>query len=185
MSSISLGTTAIPWRNEKQRLCKILGGKHGALWEMCKWRMTIYPILLRLRTQALQLRKTLPCSSEVLNFHEFLTNSSSAARGTLHNGLYGGGGGLRPKGISLVEIYERVGKSVVSVVKRPKWLTDAFYGCENVGTTFCFCHFFLFLRQQFKGCKVLNVNTVLTSRCFAARVNHASISSKHEFEKGF
>ena len=43
------------------------------------------------------------------------------------------GGGLRPKGISLVEVYERVGKAVVSVVKRPKWLTDAFYGCKNVG----------------------------------------------------
>ena len=40
---------------------------------------------------------------------------------------------LRPKGISLVEVYERVGKAVVSVVKRPKWLTDAFYGCKNVG----------------------------------------------------
>ena len=72
----------------------------------------------------------------------------------------GGEGGLRPKGISLVEVYERVGKSVVSVVKRPKRLTDAFYGCENVGTTFFFCDFFLFLRQQLKGCKVLNVNTL-------------------------
>ena len=30
-----------PRRNEKQRLCKILGGKEGALWEMCKWRMGI------------------------------------------------------------------------------------------------------------------------------------------------
>ena len=61
----------MPRRNENQRLRKILRGKHGALcmlWEMCKWRMTIYPIPLRLRTQALQLRKTLPRSSGVLSF---------------------------------------------------------------------------------------------------------------------
>ena len=33
--SISLGTAVTPRRNEKQRLCKILGGKRGVLWEMC------------------------------------------------------------------------------------------------------------------------------------------------------
>ena len=39
--SISLGTAVIPSRNEKQRLCKILGGKRGVLWETCKWRIQI------------------------------------------------------------------------------------------------------------------------------------------------
>ena len=29
----------IPRRNEKQRLCKIWGGKEGALWEIRKWRI--------------------------------------------------------------------------------------------------------------------------------------------------
>ena len=36
LSSISLGTTVIPRRNRKQWLCKILGGKQGALWPMWK-----------------------------------------------------------------------------------------------------------------------------------------------------
>ena len=36
MSSISLGTTVIPRGKEKQILCRILGGKQGVLWEMCK-----------------------------------------------------------------------------------------------------------------------------------------------------
>ena len=36
-------------------------------------------------------------------------------------------------GISLVEVYESVGKTVISVCiqKGPKVLGDAFYGCEN------------------------------------------------------
>ena len=36
-------------------------------------------------------------------------------------------------GISLVEVYESVGKTVISVCiqKGPKVLRDAFYGCEN------------------------------------------------------
>ena len=34
---LSLGTTVIPRRNEKQTLCKIFGGKQIVLWEMCKW----------------------------------------------------------------------------------------------------------------------------------------------------
>ena len=29
----------IPRRNEKQRLCKTLGGKQGAVWDMCKCRV--------------------------------------------------------------------------------------------------------------------------------------------------
>ena len=46
---------------------------------------------------------------------------------------------LRPKwvlqvykrvGILLVEVYERVGKSVISL-QRPKGITDAFYGCKT------------------------------------------------------
>ena len=36
LSSVSPGTTAIPGRNEKQRLCKTLEGKRGVLWEMRK-----------------------------------------------------------------------------------------------------------------------------------------------------
>ena len=34
-----------------------------------------------------------------------------------------------------VEVYERVGKSVISVVKRLS-ITDVFYGCEKVEKTF-------------------------------------------------
>ena len=36
-------------------------------------------------------------------------------------------------GISLVEVYESVGKTVISVCiqKGPKVLRDVFYGCEN------------------------------------------------------
>ena len=33
--------------------------------------------------------------------------------------------------ISLVEVYERVEKSVISVDERPKRLTHAFYRCEK------------------------------------------------------
>ena len=40
--SISLGTAVILRRNEKQRLWKILGGKYGALCEMCKWRIAAW-----------------------------------------------------------------------------------------------------------------------------------------------
>ena len=36
--SISLGAAVIFNRNEKQRLCQLLVGKYGALWETCKWR---------------------------------------------------------------------------------------------------------------------------------------------------
>ena len=36
-------------------------------------------------------------------------------------------------GISLVEVYERVGKSVIPVCKRPKRVNDAFYRCEIAG----------------------------------------------------
>jgi len=39
MSSVSLGTTVIPRRNGKKRLCRILGGKQGVLWGMWKWRI--------------------------------------------------------------------------------------------------------------------------------------------------
>ena len=35
-SDLSLETAVIPRRNEKQRLCKILGSKQRVLWEMCK-----------------------------------------------------------------------------------------------------------------------------------------------------
>jgi len=35
---ISLGRTVIPRRNNKERLCKVLVGKQGVLWEMYKWR---------------------------------------------------------------------------------------------------------------------------------------------------
>ena len=33
--------------------------------------------------------------------------------------------------ISLVEVYERVEKSVISVAERPKRFTDVFYRCEK------------------------------------------------------
>ena len=37
--------------------------------------------------------------------------------------------------IRLVEVYKRVGKSVISVSYDPKELTEAFYGCEKVEKT--------------------------------------------------
>ena len=39
-SLISVGTTVIPTRNKKRRLCKVLKVK-GVLWEMCKWRIVL------------------------------------------------------------------------------------------------------------------------------------------------
>ena len=44
---------------------------------------------------------------------------------------------MKGVGISLVEIYETVGKSVISVVKGPKGLIDSFYGFETVKKKFC------------------------------------------------
>ena len=46
----------------------------------------------------------------------------------------------RRVGISLVEVYERVGKSVISVcTKALPGLTDAFYGSEKFEKMFWFC----------------------------------------------
>ena len=49
-------------------------------------------------------------------------------------------------GVSLVEVCEWVGKSVISVVKRLKRAdrSDTFYVCEKVERTFCFCSLFIF-----------------------------------------
>ena len=30
----------MPTRNKKERLCKVLEGKQGVLWEMCKWELS-------------------------------------------------------------------------------------------------------------------------------------------------
>ena len=50
-------------------------------------------------------------------------------------------------GSLLNEVYERVGKSVISVCKKAqKDLTAAFYGCENVEKTFWSCDLFVFKR---------------------------------------
>ena len=42
---------------------------------------------------------------------------------------------MKGKGSLVAELYKRVGKSVILVGKRPKGLTDAFYGCEKVEKT--------------------------------------------------
>ena len=48
-------------------------------------------------------------------------------------------------GISKVEVHGRVGKSVISVVKRPKRANRyASNGCEKVEKTFWFCGLFTF-----------------------------------------
>ena len=44
--------------------------------------------------------------------------------------------------ISLVEVYERKEKSVISVDERPKRFTDVFYRCEKDWETFWFCDLF-------------------------------------------
>ena len=71
--------------------------------------------------------------------------------GTAQNNLYGEApperstfSGItyesRRVGISLVEVYERVGKSVISVcTKALTGLTDAFYGSEKFEKMFWFC----------------------------------------------
>ena len=65
------------------------------------------------------------------------------------NGLYGEAPPERPQvhemvGISLVEVDERIGKSVILVFnKAQKWLTDINYGCE-VEKMFGFCDLFTF-----------------------------------------
>ena len=53
--------------------------------------------------------------------------------------LFGGLQVYERGGISLVELHEMVGKSVISVfIERPKGLIDAFYGREKVEKTlFC------------------------------------------------
>ena len=47
---------------------------------------------------------------------------------------------------SLVEVYKREEKSVISVVKRLKKAdrSDTFYLCKKVDRTFCFCSLFIF-----------------------------------------
>ena len=49
-------------------------------------------------------------------------------------------------GISLVEVHERVGKSVTLVCKKASPKTDAFYGCEKVKEMFLFCNLFIILK---------------------------------------
>ena len=47
-------------------------------------------------------------------------------------------------GISLNEVHERVGKSVISVCKKVPQKTDAFYGCQKVEECSCFVIYSLF-----------------------------------------
>ena len=61
-------------------------------------------------------------------------------------------------GNSLVEVDERIRKSVSLVFnKAQKGLTDTNYGCE-IEKTFWFCDLFIFQRQWIyrKGCKALS-----------------------------
>ena len=56
--------------------------------------------------------------------------------------------------IRLVEVYKRVGKSVISVSYDPKELTEAFYGCEKSRENFLvlgFIHFLTVHWQQLEG----------------------------------
>ena len=79
---------------------------------------------------------------------------------TLYNGLYGMAPPKRGSFFRL-QVYERVGISQVKnikgegnmsflSVKRPKRLTDAFYGCKEVQKTLRFCDLFIF-KQQLNG----------------------------------
>ena len=69
-------------------------------------------------------------------------------------------GRLRPKGAKVIwpsciyngggllaEVYEKVGKSIISVCKKGEGLTNAFYGCEKVNKKkkkrFLFCDLFI------------------------------------------
>jgi len=55
----------------------------------------------------------------------------------------------RVTGISLVGVYERVGKSVISVCKKFfKGLTDSFCGLEEVAETFWFCDLFIMFKDS-------------------------------------
>ena len=68
----------------------------------------------------------------------------------------GGGGGHRRQGyffwiyvyekvgISLVGAQEKLGKAVISSVKRPKMANSAFYGCEKVEKAFWFSNLLIF-----------------------------------------
>ena len=71
-------TAVIRWRNEKQTLYKIWGGKQGVLWEMCKWRILVRTLHLLLCCQAL-----IPGS--ILMLHERLGQCSVE----LHHGAFG------------------------------------------------------------------------------------------------
>ena len=80
-----------------------------------------------------------------------LLSQGGGGEGTAQNNLYGEApperstfSGItyesRRVGISLVEVYERVGKSVISVcTKALTGLTDAFYGSEKFEKMFWFC----------------------------------------------
>ena len=47
---------------------------------------------------------------------------------------------------SLLEVYERVGKSVISLCKKRKRAKRSVYDCENVEKTFCFFIYFSYLK---------------------------------------
>ena len=63
MSSISLGTTVMPRGNEKQILCRILGGKQGVLWEMCKMVNSCISKTKTKQNKNKQTNKIWPCPS--------------------------------------------------------------------------------------------------------------------------
>ena len=81
---------------------------------------------------------------------------SGGGGGTPYDGPYGEGSARKGNlswascnervGITLVEVFEKVGKSVISACKRPKRATEKYYCCE-VKKIFCFCDLFIFKRQ--------------------------------------
>ena len=51
-------------------------------------------------------------------------------------------------GISLLEVFERVWKSVISLGKKRKRANRSIYGCENVEKTFCIFFYNSYLKDS-------------------------------------
>ena len=60
---------------------------------------------------------------------------------------------MKAVGISQAELYERVGKSIISVCKRPNRAKRCIFSCEKVNKTFWFVSYTYFKESAFTAVK--------------------------------